>query len=86
MEEVVLWLKELLFPSVADVEVLSVDVSIAIDRVDTRCTADGAVCPGCGVWSSRVHGTRLLNGLRRAGGGMRGETRAAAGRPRYWQP
>ncbi|MFC8146797.1 transposase family protein [Streptomyces paradoxus] len=59
MEEVVLRLKELLFPSVADVEVLSVDVNIAIVRVDARCTADAAACPGCGVWTSRVHGSYL---------------------------
>ena len=57
MEKVVLRLKELLFPSVADVEVLSVDVDIGIVRVDARCTADGAACPGCGAWSSRVHGS-----------------------------
>jgi transposase len=57
VEKVVLRLKELLFPSVADVEVLSVDVNIGIVRVDARCTADGAACPGCGAWSSRVHGS-----------------------------
>ncbi|GAA2230482.1 hypothetical protein [Streptomyces indiaensis] len=54
MEEIVLQLKELLFPSIADVAVLSVDVSIAIVRVDAECTANGAVCPACGVWSNRV--------------------------------
>ncbi|WP_434099949.1 ISL3 family transposase [Streptomyces viridosporus] len=56
MEEVVLRLKELLFPSITDVEVLSVDVNIETVRIDARCTAMGAVCPGCGTWSSRVHG------------------------------
>ncbi|MFC9280645.1 ISL3 family transposase [Streptomyces collinus] len=59
MEEVVLRLKELLFPSIADVAVLSVDVSIAIVRVDAECTANGAVCPACEVWSNRVHGSYL---------------------------
>ncbi|MFD7704162.1 ISL3 family transposase [Streptomyces caelestis] len=59
MEEVVLRLKELLFPSIADVAVLSVDVNIEIVRVDAQCIADGAVCPACGVWSNRVHGSYL---------------------------
>ncbi|WP_455569141.1 ISL3 family transposase [Streptomyces hydrogenans] len=59
MEEVVLRLKELLFPSIADVAVLSVDVNIEIVRVDAQCIADGAVCPVCGVWSNRVHGSYL---------------------------
>ncbi len=44
-------LKELLFPSIADVAVLSVDVSIAIVRVDAECTSNGAACPACEVWS-----------------------------------
>ncbi|UQX04743.1 ISL3 family transposase [Streptomyces sp. RerS4] len=52
-------LEELLFPSIADVAVLSVDVNIAIVRVDARCTAAGASCPGCGAWSDRVHGSYL---------------------------
>ncbi|WP_438272274.1 transposase family protein [Streptomyces pseudovenezuelae] len=38
---------------------LSVDVNIEIVRVDARCIADGAVCPVCGVWSNRVHGSYL---------------------------
>ncbi|MFI0203845.1 MULTISPECIES: ISL3 family transposase [Streptomyces] len=59
MEEVALRPKELLFPSITDVAVLSVDVNIEIVRVDALCTADGAVCPTCGVWSNRVHGTYL---------------------------
>ncbi|MGW1109103.1 transposase family protein [Streptomyces sp. NPDC002540] len=52
-------LKELLFPSTADVAVLSVDASIEIVRVDAQCIADGAVCPVCGVWSNRVHRSYL---------------------------
>ncbi|MEU9060166.1 ISL3 family transposase [Streptomyces sp. NPDC048430] len=39
--------------------VLSVDVNIGIVHVDVCCTAAGAVCPGCGTWSSRVHGSYL---------------------------
>lgn len=52
-------LKELLFPSIADVAVLSVDVDIAVVHVDAQCTATGAPCPDCGTWSSRVHGSYL---------------------------
>ncbi|MFI6063309.1 ISL3 family transposase [Streptomyces sp. NPDC051286] len=59
MEEVVLRIEELLFPSIADVAVLSVDVNIKVVRVDAPCTAAGATCPGCGTWSSRVHGSYL---------------------------
>ncbi|MGY4907204.1 ISL3 family transposase [Streptomyces sp. 900116325] len=59
MNEILLRLDELLFPSIADVAVLSVDVNIAIVRVDVRCTAAGASCPGCGAWSARVHGSYL---------------------------
>ncbi|MEU9992896.1 ISL3 family transposase [Streptomyces sp. NPDC048045] len=28
-------------------------------RVDAECTANGAACPACEVWSSRVHGSYL---------------------------
>ncbi|MFJ6598582.1 transposase family protein [Streptomyces violaceusniger] len=59
MDEVVLRLKELLFPSIADVAVLSVDVNIEMVRVDARCTADGAACPACGVRSNQVRGSYL---------------------------
>ncbi|MFI9004643.1 transposase family protein [Streptomyces sp. NPDC053541] len=59
MEEVALRLKELLFPSIPDAAVLSVDVDIEIVRVDAQSIADGAVCPVCGVWSNRVHGSYL---------------------------
>ncbi|WP_107309410.1 ISL3 family transposase [Streptomyces sp. TP-A0356] len=59
MEGVVLQLEELLFPSIADVAVLSVNVNIEMVRVDAQCTAKGAACPGCGAWSSRVHGSYL---------------------------
>ncbi|MFJ8210657.1 ISL3 family transposase [Streptomyces sp. NPDC096033] len=56
---ILLPLKELLFPSIAGVAVLSVDVNIPIVRVDAQCTADGAACPACGTWSNRVHGSYL---------------------------
>lgn len=59
VEEVVLRLKELVFPSITDFVVLSVDVSIEKVRVDAQCIADGAVCPVCGVWSNRAHGSYL---------------------------
>ncbi|MFF4038337.1 transposase [Streptomyces sp. NPDC001816] len=59
MEEVVLRLNKLLFPSIADIAVLSVDVDIEIARVDAQCIADGAVRPVCGVWSNLVHGSCL---------------------------
>ncbi|MFJ2109797.1 ISL3 family transposase [Streptomyces microflavus] len=59
VREVVLRLQELLFPSVADVAVLSVDVDIAIVRVDAHSTSRGASCPQCGTWSARVHSSYL---------------------------
>jgi hypothetical protein len=59
VEEVLLRLKELLFPSIGAVAVLSVDANIAIVRVDAQCTAYGAACPVCGAWSDRVHGSYL---------------------------
>ncbi|MGW7287573.1 hypothetical protein ACWGH4_19025 [Streptomyces sp. NPDC054847] len=51
MEEVVLQLKELLFPAVADVAVLSVDVDMEKVRLDAQCITAGAACPGCGACS-----------------------------------
>ncbi|WP_202491755.1 ISL3 family transposase [Streptomyces venezuelae] len=50
-------MEDLLLPRGADVAVLSIDVDIAIVRVDVRCTAAGASCPMCGTWSDRVHGS-----------------------------
>ncbi|WP_433891271.1 ISL3 family transposase [Streptomyces sp. CA-111067] len=52
-------LKELLFPSIADVAVLSVDVNTETVRIDAHGIANGAVCPVCGAWSNRVHGSYL---------------------------
>ncbi|WP_245766987.1 hypothetical protein [Streptomyces colonosanans] len=48
MEEVLLRLEELLFPSIADVAVLSVDVDDEAVRIEARSTVAGANCPGCG--------------------------------------
>ncbi|MGW1659350.1 ISL3 family transposase [Streptomyces atratus] len=59
MEEVVLRLEELLFPSIADVSVVSVDVSNETIRVEARSTTTGSACSGCGNWSIRVHSSYL---------------------------
>lgn len=60
-EEIALRLEELLFLAIMGVEVLSVDVNIAIVRVDAQCTADGAAYPGCGCgrprWPAACAGT-----------------------------
>ncbi|MFH8443268.1 hypothetical protein ACH4D3_18780 [Streptomyces sp. NPDC018026] len=45
MEEVALPMKELLFASIPDAAVLSVDVDIEIVRIDAQGIADGAVWP-----------------------------------------
>ncbi|MGW0788501.1 ISL3 family transposase [Streptomyces sp. NPDC002911] len=55
MEEVVLRLEELLFPSIADVVVLSVAVNDEAVHIEVRSTVAGAICPGCGSWSRRTH-------------------------------
>ncbi|MFJ6699822.1 transposase family protein [Streptomyces sp. NPDC091272] len=59
MEEVVLRLEELLFPSIADVAVLPVAVNNEAVRVEARSTAAGAICPGCAIWSQRIHSSYL---------------------------
>ncbi|MFD4764290.1 transposase family protein [Streptomyces sp. NPDC058439] len=59
VEEVVLRLEELLFPSIADVAVLSVAVNDEAVRIEVRSTVPGAVCPGCGSRSLRVHSSYL---------------------------
>ncbi|GLW19694.1 transposase [Streptomyces sp. NBRC 13847] len=48
-------LEELLFPSVADVTVLSVDVNDETVRIEACSAAAGAACPGCGSDSSQIH-------------------------------
>ncbi|MEU1231992.1 ISL3 family transposase [Streptomyces sp. NPDC005828] len=69
MEEVVLRLEELLFPAVADIAVLSVDVEMEKVRLDAQCTTAGAACPDCGACSNRVHSSypRLLADVPSAG-------------------
>ncbi|MGW5283135.1 ISL3 family transposase [Streptomyces collinus] len=59
MEEVELRLEELLFPSIADIAVVSVGVNFEIVSVDAQRTTAGAVCPGCRAWSTRVHSSYL---------------------------
>ncbi|MET8566369.1 ISL3 family transposase [Streptomyces flaveolus] len=59
MEEVVLRLEELLFPSIADVAVLSVDVNEEAVRIEAQSTVAGFDCPGCGGWSRRIHSSYL---------------------------
>lgn len=59
MEETTLWLKELLFPSIADVAVLSADMNKEAIRIEVRVTTIGSECPDCGSWSSRVHSSYL---------------------------
>ncbi|WP_246156947.1 ISL3 family transposase [Streptomyces xiamenensis] len=52
-------LEELLFPSIADVAVLSADVNNETIRIGARRTSAGSTCPDCGTWSSRVHSSYL---------------------------
>ncbi|MFE4023815.1 ISL3 family transposase [Streptomyces sp. NPDC059101] len=59
MEKTMLRLEELLFPSVADVTALSVDVSDETVRIEACSATAGAPCPGCGRQSSRVHSSYL---------------------------
>ncbi|MFD5126900.1 ISL3 family transposase [Streptomyces olindensis] len=59
MNEVPPCLPEMLFASLADVVLTSVDTSGESIRVAARSAAEGAACPGCGSWSRRVHGSYL---------------------------
>ena len=59
VEDVVLRLKELLFPAIADIAVLSVDVDNEKVRLDAQCTTADAACPGCGICSTRIHSSYL---------------------------
>nr|WP_251691270.1 ISL3 family transposase [Streptomyces sp. CHD11] len=52
-------LEGLLLPSIADVSVLSLDVSHEAVRIDLCSTAAGAACPDCGSESTRVHSSYL---------------------------
>ncbi|MFE5718548.1 transposase family protein [Streptomyces erythrochromogenes] len=71
MEEVVLRLEELLFPSIADVAVLSVAVNDEAVRIEARRTVAGTICPGCGSWSRRIHSPYLRFPADVPGGGRR---------------
>lgn len=59
VEEVVLQLEKLLFPSISDVVVLSVAVNDEAVRIEARSTVAAAICPGCGIWSRRIHSSYL---------------------------
>ncbi|GLX49707.1 hypothetical protein Shyhy01_26570 [Streptomyces hygroscopicus subsp. hygroscopicus] len=59
MEETSHCLEGLLLPSIADVSVLSLDVSHEVIRIDVCSTAAGAACPDCGSESTRVHSSYL---------------------------
>ncbi|WP_240450031.1 transposase family protein [Streptomyces sp. S1] len=59
MKDVALQLKALLFPAIAAIAVLSMEVGIENVRLDAQCTTVGAACPGCGVCSTRVHSSYL---------------------------
>ncbi|MEV7356853.1 ISL3 family transposase [Kitasatospora sp. NPDC091276] len=52
-------LEGLLFPSVAGVAVLSVDVDVESVNVGVKSAAAGHSCPECGGWSTRVHSSYL---------------------------
>ncbi|WP_159027587.1 MULTISPECIES: transposase family protein [unclassified Streptomyces] len=59
MEETSPPLEGLLLPSIADVSVLSLEVSHEAIHIDVCSTAAGATCPDCGSESSRVHSSYL---------------------------
>ncbi|MFJ5229884.1 ISL3 family transposase [Kitasatospora sp. NPDC088391] len=59
MDNLVPRLEGLLFPSVAGVTVLSVDVDIESVNVKVKSATMGHGCPGCGRWSTRVHSSYL---------------------------
>lgn len=59
MDEVLLRLEELLFLSAPEIAVVSAEEDGEAIRIGVRCRAGGALCPGCAVWSSRVHGSYL---------------------------
>ncbi|MFG2721460.1 transposase family protein [Streptomyces sp. NPDC048416] len=59
MDDLALRLEGLLFPSVAGVTVLSADVDIESVNVRVKSAAVRHSCPGCGGWSTRVHGSYL---------------------------
>ncbi|WP_425470162.1 ISL3 family transposase [Streptomyces tateyamensis] len=64
-------LEGLLFPSIAGVAVLSVDVNIESVNVEVKSSAPGHSCPGCGSWPTRVHSSYLRFPVDRPVGGRR---------------
>ncbi|MGW5694358.1 transposase family protein [Streptomyces asiaticus] len=59
MEETLSRLEELLFPSITDAAVLSVDVNNEAIRIEARSTAAGSACPDCGSRASRIYSSYL---------------------------
>ncbi|MFB6849791.1 transposase family protein [Streptomyces sp. NPDC056373] len=59
MDEVSRQLQEVLFPSVAGVAVASVEADGEAIRIEARCAAAGAACPGCASWSERAYSSYL---------------------------
>ncbi|MFI8829352.1 ISL3 family transposase [Streptomyces sp. NPDC053431] len=52
-------LLDLLFPSVSGIAIRAVDTEGEAVRVEACCTPSGALCPGCGGWTERVHSSYL---------------------------
>ncbi|WP_052070480.1 ISL3 family transposase [Streptacidiphilus albus] len=52
-------IRELLFPALSAVAVVCIEAGSPVVRVQAGATSAGAVCPGCGAWSERVHGSYL---------------------------
>ncbi|MFD8817559.1 transposase family protein [Streptomyces sp. NPDC059627] len=59
MNEVRPQLEELLFSSMENVLVKSVEATDMVVRVEALSTARQATCPGCGCLSGRIHGSYL---------------------------
>ncbi|MFE4366747.1 ISL3 family transposase [Streptomyces sp. NPDC056835] len=59
MESVSSSLEKVLFPGLPGVFLSSVDMDDGVLRVEARATAEGANCPVCDGWSSRVHSSYL---------------------------
>ncbi|MEW2391050.1 ISL3 family transposase [Streptomyces venezuelae] len=59
MNAVLPQLDELLFSAVEGVLVESVEATDTVVKVEARTTVGRAVCPECGSWSGRIHGSYL---------------------------
>ncbi|MGW0467777.1 transposase family protein [Streptomyces sp. NPDC003027] len=57
LEEVLL--EEVLLAAVEGIDLVAVGVTEEGIRLDAQSTTGGASCPGCGQWSTRVHGSYL---------------------------